>query len=352
VKPVLLVTGQVPPDRVCVLQALHAAEGIEVAIYDGRLHHATAGVTDPGVPFRRVRPRAVHALAAAGAHRAVIATSAGRVALPAAYTGARRAGIPFLWWTGIWAPIRTPAHLAGAPLMRAIERGADATIAYGPHVAAFARARGARNVHVAPHAVDAGFWSVPGDGPRARAALGDPPFLALFAGRDAPGKGLGVLLEAWERSGLHGDGGLLALAGASAGAPGVRPLGALAPADLRDFYAAADVVVVPSVPTRAFREPWALVVNEAMHQSVPVIATDAVGAAAGGLVRDGETGRVVAAGEPGALADALRTLRADPAERARLGAAGHAAVAAYTPQAWAAAVSAALASVSAGRGEC
>ena len=74
------------------------------------------------------------------------------------------------------------------------------------------------------------------------------------------------------------------------------------PEPLRDVYAACDVLVVPSVPTRTFREPWGLVVNEAMNQGLAVIATDAVGAAAGGLVRDGENGLIVPAGDERALA--------------------------------------------------
>ena len=49
---------------------------------------------------------------------------------------------------------------------------------------------------------------------------------------------------------------------------GVAPSGR-APGELRNFYAAADVLVVPSVPTRHFREPWGLVANEAMHQGTP-----------------------------------------------------------------------------------
>ena len=71
-----------------------------------------------------------------------------------------------------------------------------------------------------------------------------------------------------------------------------------------------------------------MVVNEAFDQGVPVIATTAVGAAAGGLVRHEETGLVVPAGDAPALAAALRRLHDDPALRARLGAAGRAAVAA------------------------
>ena len=90
-------------------------------------------------------------------------------------------------------------------------------------------------------------------------------------------------------------------------------------------------MVVPSIPTRDFLEPWGLVVNEAFDQGVPVIATTAVGAAAGGLVRHEQTGLVVPAGDAAALAAALRRLHDDPALRARLGAAGRAAVAAGTP---------------------
>ena len=120
---------------------------------------------------------------------------------------------------------------------------------------------------------------------------------------------------------------------------------------MRNFYAGSDVVVVPSVPTRDFLEPWGLVVNEAFDQGVPVIATTAVGAAAGGLVRHEETGLVVPAGDAAALAAALRRLHDDPALRARLGAAGRAAVAAGHSHAdWAAGMSRALAAAGAGRG--
>lgn len=356
-KPVLLVTGHVPPDRVGAMQALHEREGIELAIYDGRLHHATTGVCDPGVPSRRLAQRAVLGLAAAGGHRAVIATSAGRIALPAAYAGARRAGVPFLYWTGIWAPLRTPAHLAAAPLMRRIERRADAVITYGSHVSAYVRAHGARNVHVAPQPVDVAFWSVPGDARagRALARAGAGP-LAVFAGRDAPGKGLPELLAAWAASGIAARGGTLALAGpapdATAMPSGVQALGALDPGQLRNLYAAGDVLVVPSVPTRAFREPWGLVVNEAMLQGTAVIATDAVGAAAGGLVRDELTGLVVTAGDRDAVALAINRLVDDPVLRERLGAAGREAASAFTYEDCAAGVSAALASVGASRGGC
>jgi glycosyltransferase involved in cell wall biosynthesis len=352
-RPVLLVTNLVPPDRVASLRALHELEGLEVAVYDGRLHHATRGVEDPGVPFRRVSQRGVHALAASGRYRAVIATSAGRLALPAAYFGARRAGVPFVYWTGIWAQVRTPAHLAAIPLVRHIERHADATIAYGEHVAAYARSHGSRNVHVAPHAVDGELWGAavsPAEFAAARALAGEPGFLALYVGRAAPGKGVGVLLDAWA---AQPEGAALLLAGPGPRElpplpAGARALGLVPPLELRALYAAADALVVPSVPTRSFREPWALVVNEALSQGTPVIATDSVGAAAGGLVRDGETGLVVGSGDATALARAIGRLRGDPGLRERLGAQGAVAVASYTPRAWAQAASRALANAASG----
>src|SRR3954451_10311176 len=99
---------------------------------------------------------------------------------------------------------------------------------------------------------------------------------------------------------------------------------------------------MPSVPTRAFREPWGLVANEAMCAGATVIASDAVGAAGGGLVRDGDTGLVVRAGDPQARAAALRRLRGDAPLRARLAAAGQAEARTYTFDRWAGGMAAAL----------
>jgi glycosyltransferase involved in cell wall biosynthesis len=86
-----------------------------------------------------------------------------------------------------------------------------------------------------------------------------------------------------------------------------------------------------------------------MHQACPVIATSAVGAVAGGLVRDDETGVIVPPGDPAALSSAIDRLLGDPELRARLGAAGSRAVAAYTYDAMAEAFARALATAQARR---
>ena len=89
-----------------------------------------------------------------------------------------------------------------------------------------------------------------------------------------------------------------------------------------------------------------------MNQHCAIIATDAVGAAAGGLVRDGATGLVVPAGDPGALAWALTRLATDPALRVGLAERGARAVAAYTHQAWADGFAQALREATAQEGPC
>jgi glycosyltransferase involved in cell wall biosynthesis len=88
-----------------------------------------------------------------------------------------------------------------------------------------------------------------------------------------------------------------------------------------------------------------LVVNEAMNRELPVIVSDAVGAAAGGLVCAERNGLVVPAGDHVALAEAMRRLACDPQLRARLGAAGAGDVQAYTHDSWAAGFSGALRSL-------
>ena len=66
-------------------------------------------------------------------------------------------------------------------------------------MSAYVRSKGARNVFEAPQSVDDAFWAATATRPDRRA-----PFQALFAGRDAPEKGLPVLgwRQAWNEANL------------------------------------------------------------------------------------------------------------------------------------------------------
>jgi glycosyltransferase involved in cell wall biosynthesis len=346
VKPVLFVTGHVPAYRAGALARLHELEQIEVALFGGRSRHG--GGAFPGelpFPHRHVRPRALGALAMSGRHRVVVCPTGGRMAPLASWAGARRGGVPLILWASLWAHPRSAAHAFSYLPLRRLYRSADAVVTYGPHVSAYVGALGARNIHVAAQSVDNDFWRSAEIAPPS-----DPAWPAqaqtkfLFVGRPAREKGSDVLLDAWRASGLRPPEAALVLVGVGShgGDDGVRRLDAAPPRELRDMYADSDVLVLPSIPTRTFREPWGLVVNEGMNRGLPVIASDAVGAAAGGLVRDGRNGLVVPARDSRALAAAIERLAADAPLRARMGANGAQDVLAYSHEAWAQGFSQAL----------
>jgi glycosyltransferase involved in cell wall biosynthesis len=354
-RPACLLTGIVSPYRREPFRLLAEAEDVEV------IAHEHAGPPIAGLTVHRTSEAGAVRLAASGRYRAVIAGLDGRVALPGAYAAARARRVPFVLWATIWAHPRTAAHALSYLPTRHLYRAADAVATYGPHVSSYVeRHRGSSDgVVVAPQAVDVDHFGAPVPdaervSARKQAGGARTELLVLLAGRLVREKGIETLLEAWRRADL-GPGARLALAGTGPlerlvreSEPSARLLGQVDHADLPALYAAADVLVLPSVRTASFLEPWGLVVNESMLQSTPVIASDAVGAAAGGLVRDGRNGFVVPAGDTEALAARLRALAGSPELRAELGATARADAAAFTPAAWAAGMSAALAAAGAG----
>jgi glycosyltransferase involved in cell wall biosynthesis len=360
VKPLLFVTGHAPAYRVGAFAQLHEHETIELALFGGRSKHG-GEVFEGEMPFphRHVSSRELARLASSGAYRAVVCPTGGRLAPLATWAGARRARLPLILWASLWAHPRSAAHALSYVPLRRLYRSADAVVTYGPHVSAYVRERGARNVHVAPQSVDNEFWSSPDvSPPRTPSWPHEARTRFLFVGRAAREKGVAMLLEAWRAAELEPPQAALALAGIDADLAGVAPagprrrgdagvvgLGPLSAVELRDAYAASSVLVLPSIATRTFREPWGLVVNEAMNRGLAVIVSDAVGAAAGGLVRDGANGLVFAAGDSSALASALARLAGDASLRARLGAQGAHDVRTYSHEAWARGFSAALASL-------
>lgn len=331
-KPAALVTGVISDYRREPFELLSREAKVEVLAWD------EGGLTQAGAVRRLL----------SGRYRAVICGLGGRVALPGSYLAARARGIPFVLWASIWAHPRSPAHALSYLPTRHLYRHADAVVTYGRHVSAYVEARRGRrgNVFEAPQAVSAEEFAQeisPELRRHARLHTGAPPddgFLALFVGRLVPEKGVRVLLDAWRRAGL-GEGSLLALAGegplrgeVERAGTDVSGLGFVPRDHLPALYAAADVLVLPSIRSETFLEPWGLVVNEAMHQGTPVIVSDAVGAAAGGLVEDGRNGLIAPQGDADALAARLRSVALNPGLRENLGTAARHDVARFTYAAW------------------
>jgi len=299
-------------------------------------------------PARRLGgPR--EALTLGSSYDAAIAPVAGGPILPATYAGMHARRKPFVLWASVWDHPRADAKARLAwPLIRHVYRNADAVVTYGPHVSAYVeqyrRGRGGRgpgDVVIAPQSVEPDVFGRDVSEHEIaawRTEIGVPSGpIVLSVGRLVAEKGIHELLAGWRVLQQAGpNGATLVVVGDGplrddvAAQPGTILVGPTPREQLPVAYAAAEIVVVPSIPTPRFREPWGLVVNEALSQATPVVVTDAVGAAAGGLVKDRETGLVVRAGDAGALARALRDLTEHARLRQQLGEAGRAALAGYT----------------------
>jgi D-inositol-3-phosphate glycosyltransferase len=191
---------------------------------------------------------------------------------------------------------------------------------------------------ISPGVDTAHFYPIPID--EAKAFVGLPPKenLLLYVGRIEPLKGVDVLLEALailEKNdvledhpvrvaiiGGEPEAGEEEMTAEMARLKGIcRSLGMgeivtfLGKQDqesLPYYYSAAEVVVMPS-----HYESFGMVALEAMACGTPVVASETGGLIF--LVRDGETGFHVPAGDAEALADRLQTLIQDEVLRARLG---------------------------------
>jgi glycosyltransferase involved in cell wall biosynthesis len=275
----------------------------------------------------------------------------GRFALPICFLGARLRGKGFVLWTGLWRHPTTGVHRYTQGITRYVYRRADAVVTYGSHVSATVLAAGAdpTRVFIAPQAVDLERFTSTGRGSGARhLRIG-------YVGRLELWKGPLVLLDALavlDKAGIEfsaviaGGGGLEATCRERIGDLGLQDrvtlAGQIENNELPELYRELDVLVIPSVETAEFSEPWSLAVNEAMGCGVTVIASDGVGAVADGLVAHRHTGLVFPQGDADALAAMLRDVATDGELLSQLAAAGHRAVQAYSYEAAASAFVAAI----------
>jgi glycosyltransferase involved in cell wall biosynthesis len=193
-------------------------------------------------------------------------------------------------------------------------------------------------MEVVPYGVDTARFAPAGAASRherrARVGIGDGDALVVAAGRLVRKKGFEYLIDAMRGTGntrlaLAGegdlDGELRARAQSSGVADRVHFLGNVSQDEVAAWFAAADVVAIPSVRDDSGNvDGLPNTVMEALGSGTPVVATTAGGIAS--VVRDGESGRLVPERDAASLRSAITGLLRDPAERARLGAAGRALV--------------------------
>lgn len=293
------------------------------------------GIRFGAFPWRMVRPGQLGVDVWRADAEVIIKDIDGPLSVLLSFVAAKMRRKPFVLWTGMWRHPRTLFHLLTYPFTRLLYRWADAIVVYGEHVRRYLTSLGVQpdKVFVAPHALDNEAYARSVSASeraalRTRFGLGDGP-VVLFVGRLEAVKGPGILLKAFSRlSGrarlvFVGRGSLRAELECQVEQLGVQERVVFAdyqvPEDTVTWYAAADLLVLPSVTVNSGRETWGLVVNEAMNQGIPVVASTAVGAAAGGLVRHDFNGLIVPEGDVAALASELSRLLGDPTLRRRLG---------------------------------
>ncbi|MBW3660107.1 MAG: glycosyltransferase family 4 protein [Gemmatimonadetes bacterium] len=148
---------------------------------------------------------------------------------------------------------------------------------------------------------------------------------ALFVGRLSEEKGVRTLVEAWERLRgriplkVVGDGPESPrVASAAERIDGIEWLGRRPREEVLERMREARLLVFPSV----WYEGLPFVIVEAFAAGLPVVASDLGGMSE--IIRHGETGWLVPAGDPAALAKAVESAAADPEALQRVRRAGRA----------------------------
>jgi teichuronic acid biosynthesis glycosyltransferase TuaC len=191
-------------------------------------------------------------------------------------------------------------------------RGADHVIANSPDLATTTQALTGVLPEVLSIGIDLARFSAKPDRAESRAALGLSPdaFVILYVGALLPQKGVLDLAAALRTLAWPGAVALFAGAGpARPEGPSIRLLGPRPNREIPSLLAAADAFVLPS-----WHEGLGLSAVEAGAAGIPV-----VGAQTGGLANllADDCGYLFTPRDVGELAQALRDLRADPAEARR-----------------------------------
>jgi len=256
-------------------------------------------------------------------------------------------GKKFILWTGLWHHPETLFHRFSFPFVKFIYRHSDAICVYGAHVKKYLISLGIdkNKIFIFQKAADNSLYNKSISTERVDSLTRDLNIngkkVVLFVGQLKKEKGVSYLIDAFEK--LSRDDVVLVLIGkgvqkkylqslaAGCGLDGrVLFLDYMKNDELYAFYAMADVFALPSITTKTFKEPWGMVVNEAMNQGCPVVATNAVGAAAGGLVRNGINGFIVPEKDSTALREALGNILNDEDIRSKMSAASKRIISEYT----------------------
>ena len=264
---------------------------------------------------------------------------------PAAFFAAwyaARTDTPFILWSGSTAAEQTLLRKMTKPIVQWLVRRATAWVAYGSRAKEYLVSLGADADKtflayntVALDAIASTSANTDAASLRAQTNI-QTKHVALYCGNLLDLKGVGDLIEAFARVDRGHDVTLL-LVGSGKDEAKYRQrvqglgiddrvvfAGFVSRDEVPRYYAMSDVLVLPSRS-----EVWGLVINEALACGVPVIATDACGAAPD-LIQDNVNGFVVPARNVDALAVGIARFFAAPQHHAAMREAARTSIAPFT----------------------
>jgi len=363
---VVILTEIIAPYRIPVFNALAARSEVE-------LHVIFLAETDPGLRqwqvyrdeirfsyevlksyrlrvgrFNLLPTRGVSAALRACSPEVIVCGGYNYFALWQAQRWALRRGVRFLLWSESNALDARRNFPWVEAAKRKFIRSCHGYVVPGASAAEYLKAFGVERerIFVASNAVDVKRFSNGAEQARRdsglRQRLGLPQRYLLYVGRFVRAKGVLDLLDAYATlpEGIRREVGLVLAGDGEEREDLVRRSRKISPGEVlfpgflqRDelsaFYALAEALVFPT-----HSDPWGLVVNEAMACGLPVIVTDVAGCVAG-LVRDGENGYVVGAGDAEALSQAMGRVLSTPDLQKQMGRSSREISSRFTPQGWA-----------------
>jgi glycosyltransferase involved in cell wall biosynthesis len=236
--------------------------------------------------------------------------------------------VPVVMWTQEWVgPVVSWKRKAATPVLRFLTSLATIVLAQGSRAAGLTASLGFPKARIRILRLGS---ELPSAGPTG--GRSDGPI--LFVGRLLRVKGVHVLLQAVAQLAQRDVGARLVIVGDGPERPrleeeavrlgissSVRFTGSVAPSELARYYDSSTMFVFPSIfdwDGQEQLEIWGYVLFEAAHFGLPLVTTDAAGAAPD-LVVNGQDGFVVPWGDANSLAEAVRRILTDEELRNRLG---------------------------------
>jgi glycosyltransferase involved in cell wall biosynthesis len=370
---VAILTEIISPYRIPVFNALAEHEGIDLtviflaetdpALRQWRVYKDEIRFTYRVLPSLRVRAGTsrvlLNARLAASLKKlspeAIICGGYNYAASWQALLWARRRGVRFVLWSESNVQDTRGRHKSVEFLKAHFLKRCDRFVVPGKSAFEYLRSLGApaNSIFTAPNAVDSAWFASQAEKAKHNASVirerfGLPSRFLLFVGRLVSEKGVFDLLQAYAKLAsdvrsevglvFAGDGAckkaLLERASHSAGT--VFFPGFVEREDLAGLYALAEAFILPT-----HSDPWGLVVNEAMACGLPIIVTKVAGCAPD-LVEDGWNGYVVPPANPDRLRAAIDSLLRQPALAQQMRTRSAERIQAYSPQACANGLAAAL----------